>query len=79
MYTMDKDAMNSGYKSAITAVGVAVLCFATRKALGKKWELVPINTPMEVVKLTLALILVGAAVEAVQDRKWVPTKPFKGV
>ena len=79
MYVIGKERMNDAYKSGLTAIGVSVLCFVTKKTLGKKWELVPIETPWQVVKLTVALALVGTGVDAIQDRKWLPTEPFKVV
>ena len=70
-----KEVMNELYDSTLITLGAAGVGMVTRKAIGDG-----LSTPaslMTTLKLAAAVGLSTLGIKYMQDKKWIPTDPFK--
>ena len=70
-----KEIMNELYDSTLITMGAVGVGMVTRKAIGDG-----LSTPgslMKTLKLAAAIGLSTLGIKYAQDKKWIPTDPFK--
>ena len=70
-----KQAMNELYDSTIITLGAVGVGMVTRKAIGD--GLSTPGTLITTLKLAVAVGLSTLGIKYAQDKKWIPTDPFK--
>ena len=70
-----KELMNEAYDALLVTTGVVGLSMATKKLLGEK--LTDASTIRDIAKLSVGVTLSSMLVKYAQDKKWVPSDPFK--
>ena len=75
MSAMEKNLMNEVYESALITLGAVTVSIISKKSIGEQ-----LGTPATgngTLKLAAAVSLGTIGVKYIQDKKWLPTDPFK--
>ena len=70
-----KEAMNQLFDSTLVTLGAAGFGMATRKAIGD--GLSTLVSLISLVKLAVAVGVSTLGIKYMQDKKWIPSNPFK--
>ena len=73
--TDKKEYLNELYDASLITVGVVVLSLASKKLLGEK--LTDATSMKDIAKLAVGVSVSSVMVKYAQDKKWIPTDPFK--
>lgn len=72
---MNKEFMNEAFDALLVTTCVVGLSMATKKLMNEK--LTDASTLKDIAKLTVAVTASTMLVKYAQDKKWVPSDPFK--
>ena len=70
-----KEYLNELYDAVLVTTGVVVLSMTSKKLLGEK--LTDASSIRDIAKLAVGVSISSVMVKYAQDKKWIPTDPFK--